>query len=56
MAARSGFEDHDRGSIKVGKFGDLIVLFECHGKMRGAELFDLRAEATIFVGEIVFER
>ena len=55
-AARRGFEDHDRGSIKVRKFGDLVVLSECHGKMRDAELFDLRAEATIFGGEIVFER
>ena len=25
-AARSGFEDHDRGSVAVGKFGDLAVL------------------------------
>jgi len=56
VAARSGFEDHDCGSIKVGKFSDLAVLSECHGKMRCAELFDLRAEATIFGGEIVFER
>lgn len=55
-AARSGFEDHDRGSIKVGKFGDLAVLSDYHGRMRGAELFDLRVDATIFGGEIVFER
>ena len=55
-AARSGFEDHDRGSIKVGKFGDLAVLSEYHGSMRGAELFDLKVDATVFGGEIVFER
>jgi predicted amidohydrolase YtcJ len=55
-AARSGFEDHDRGSIKVGKFGDLAVLSGYHGSMRGAELFDLKVDATVFGGEIVFER
>ena len=56
MAARSDFEDHNRGSIKVGKFGDLEMVSEYHGRMQGAELFDLRAEATILGGEIVFER
>lgn len=55
-AARSGFEDHDRGSIAVGKFGDLAVLSEDHSNMRGADFYDLQVDATILGGELVFER
>ena len=55
-AARSGFEDHDRGSVAVGKFGDLAVLSADHEGMSGGELYDLRVDATILGGEVVFER
>jgi len=55
-AARSGFEDHDRGSIAIGKFGDLAVLSADHEGMTGGELYDLKVDATILGGEVVFER
>ena len=55
-AARSGFEDDDRGSLAVGKFGDLAVLSADHEGMTGGELYDLRVDATILGGEVVFER
>ena len=55
-AARSGFEDHDRGSVAVGKFGDLAVLSADHEGMSGGELYDLRVDATILGGDVVFER
>ena len=55
-AARSGFEDDDRGSLAVGKFGDLVVLSADHEGMTGGELYDLRVDATILGGEVVFER
>jgi predicted amidohydrolase YtcJ len=55
-AARSGFEDHDRGSVAVGKFGDLAVLSADHEGMTGGELYDLRVDATILGGDVVFER
>ena len=55
-AARSGFEDDNRGSVAVGKFGDLAVLSADHEAMSGGELYDLRVDATILGGEVVFER
>ena len=55
-AARSGFEEHDRGSVKVGKLGDLAILSADHTQMFGADLYDLQVDATVLGGEIVFER
>jgi len=55
-AARSGFEEHDRGSLKAGKLGDLAILSADHTLMVGADFYDLQVDATVLGGEIVFER
>ncbi len=55
-AARSGFEEQDKGSIAVGKLGDFAVLSTDPTSLRGEELFDVSVDATIVGGEVVFER
>ena len=55
-AARAGFEEQEKGSIAVGKFGDLAVLSADPTRLQGAEMFDVGVDATILGGEIVYER
>ena len=55
-AARAGFEERDKGSIAVGKLGDLAVLSADPTQLQGAEMFDVGVEATILGGEVVYER
>jgi predicted amidohydrolase YtcJ len=53
--ARIGYEDRDKGSIAAGKFGDFAVLSADPRNMAPTLLFDLKVQATILGGEIVFE-
>ena len=55
-AARGGFEETDKGSIAVGKLGDFAVLSADPRGRPSAELFDLKVDATILGGQVVFER
>jgi predicted amidohydrolase YtcJ len=55
-AAQGQFEEQDKGSIAVGKFGDFAVLARDPRGVPAAELFDLKVEATIVGGSVVFER
>ncbi len=50
------FEERDKGSIAVGKLGDFTVLSDDPRRVAPEALFDLRAEATIIGGEVVWER
>jgi predicted amidohydrolase YtcJ len=54
-AARSIFEDHEKGTITPGKFGDFAVLSKDPSTLEGAALFDMGVDATILGGEVVFE-
>jgi predicted amidohydrolase YtcJ len=53
-SAQSSHQDHDRGTITPGKLGDFAVL---SGDPRGTpaqKLFDLKVEATILGGRVVY--
>ena len=54
-AARGIFEDHEKGTITPGKFGDFAVLSKDPSTLEGAALFDMGVDATILGGEVVFE-
>ena len=55
-SAYGAFEERDKGSIEPGKFGDFAVLSADPTTVEPAELFDLRVEATIIGGEVVWAR
>ena len=50
------FEERDKGSLAPGKLGDFAVLSADPRAVEPDALFDLRVEATILGGEIVYER
>ncbi|MFQ5872363.1 MAG: amidohydrolase [Dehalococcoidia bacterium] len=55
-AAKSGFEEADKGSIAVGKLGDFAVLSADPLQADAEELYDIQVEATILGGQVVYER
>jgi predicted amidohydrolase YtcJ len=55
-AASSQFEENDKGSITPGRLGDFAVLSGDLTQYRGGALFDLRVDATILGGRVVFQR
>jgi len=54
--ARCGYEDGDKGSITVGKLADLVVLSGDAAAIAPKDLFDLKVDATILGGDVVFQR
>jgi predicted amidohydrolase YtcJ len=52
--ARVGYEDRDEGSITVGKLSGFAILSSDPRNLAPAKLFDLKVQATILGGEIVF--
>jgi len=54
--ARCGYEDADKGSIAVGKLADFAVLSGDPTTTPPKNLFDLKVDATILGGEVVFQR
>jgi predicted amidohydrolase YtcJ len=54
--AQSGYEDRDKGSIAVGKLGDFAVLSGDPTSMASKDLFNLKVDATVLGGDIVFQR
>jgi predicted amidohydrolase YtcJ len=54
--ARIGYEDRDKGSIAVGKLGDFAVLSADPTAMTPRDLFNLKVDAAVFGGDVVFER
>ena len=55
-AAKGGFEERDKGSIAVGKLGDLAVLSNNLLEANNEELYDIDVEATILGGQVVYEK
>ena len=53
--ARALHEEHDKGSIAVGKMGDLAVLSADPAQARGKNLFDIGVEATILGGQVIHD-
>jgi predicted amidohydrolase YtcJ len=54
--ARAGYEDQDKGSITVGKLGDLAVLSGDPTAMTPKDLFNLKVDATVLGGVVMFQR
>jgi predicted amidohydrolase YtcJ len=55
-AARIAFQEDDRGSLEVGKLGDLVVLAEDPYQVDPREIKDIAVEMTVVGGDIVFTR
>ena len=53
-AARSAFQEREKGSLEPGKVADLVVLAEDIMKVPAAAIPDARVEATLVGGEVVF--
>lgn len=53
-AAKLGFEEDVKGSIKIGKFADLIVLSHDPTEINGEELKNIKVLITIVNGEIAY--
>ncbi|HYI14346.1 MAG TPA: amidohydrolase family protein, partial [Thermomicrobiales bacterium] len=49
------FEERDKGTITPGKLGDFTVISADPRTVEPDALFDLRAEATIIGGDVVWE-
>ncbi|NIO71272.1 MAG: amidohydrolase family protein, partial [Anaerolineae bacterium] len=55
-AARIAFQEADRGSLEVGKLGDLVVLADDPRTVAPAAIADIPVEMTVVGGEIVYSR
>lgn len=55
-AARGELEEQDKGSIEVGKLGDFAVLSADPRGRPADALSEVRVDATILGGDVVFER
>lgn len=53
-AAYSNFEDHEKGSIEVGKLADFVVLDKDIMTVDETEIPNIQVEATFLNGEMVF--
>jgi predicted amidohydrolase YtcJ len=53
-AARIGFEEKDKGSLEVGKLGDLVVLSEDPFQVDPTRLKDIKVERTVVGGKTVY--
>ncbi len=54
-AARIAFQEHDRGSLEVGKMGDFVVLAEDPFEIDPRSIKDIPVEKTVIGGQIVHE-
>jgi predicted amidohydrolase YtcJ len=55
-AARIGFTEVDRGSLEVGKLGDLVVLAEDPFQVAPGHIKDIDVQMTVIGGQIVHQR
>jgi len=53
-AARIGFQEQDRGSIELGKLGDLVVVGTDPFEVDPGKIIETQVEMTAIGGEIVF--
>jgi len=54
--AKAAFEEHLRGSLKVGKLADITVCDRNLLKIPSSQILDMKIEMTIVDGKIVYER
>ena len=55
-AARSNFEENEKGSLEVGKLADFVILDKDLMKADEKELLQIQVLKTYVDGEKVFER
>jgi hypothetical protein len=55
-AARGQFEEANKGSITEGKLGDFAVLSSDLDQFSGGALFEMKVDATILGGNVVYQR
>ncbi|MEO6682640.1 MAG: amidohydrolase [Ginsengibacter sp.] len=55
-AAKSNFEEHEKGSLEKGKFADFIIMDKDLMKMDDSEILEAKVLNTFLGGEKVFER
>jgi predicted amidohydrolase YtcJ len=55
-AAYFSFDEASRGSIEVGKLGDLVVLSDDLLSVPDEKIRDIKADITVVGGEVVYER
>lgn len=55
-AAKSNFEEHEKGSLEKGKFADFIILDKDLLKAKGKEILTIKVLKTFVNGEKVYER
>ena len=54
-AARIAFQENDRGSLEVGKLGDLVVLAQDPFEVDQRKIKDIKVEKTVIGGDIVYQ-
>ena len=54
-AARIGFEEQEKGSLEVGKLGDIVVLSEDPFEVEPGYIKDIPIAMTIIGGQLAFE-
>ncbi|WP_295767425.1 amidohydrolase family protein [uncultured Mucilaginibacter sp.] len=55
-AAKSNFEETEKGSIEVGKYADFVILDKDIMKVKGADLPNIKVLKTYVNGEKVYEK
>ncbi|TMI63033.1 MAG: amidohydrolase [Bacteroidetes bacterium] len=55
-AAKSNFEEHEKGSLEKGKFADFIILDKDLMKANEKELLEIKVVKTFLGGEKVYEK
>jgi predicted amidohydrolase YtcJ len=55
-AAEANFEEHEKGSIEVGKYADFVILDQDIMKVKGSELPNVKVLKTYINGVKVYEK
>ena len=55
-AARIAFEEQDKGSLEIGKMGDIVVLAEDPFGVAPDQIEHIPVEKTIVGGQVVYSR
>jgi predicted amidohydrolase YtcJ len=55
-AAKANFEEHEKGSIEVGKYADFVILDQDIMKVRGSDLPNVKVLKTYINGVKVYEK